>query len=595
MKTFNVKKLFLFIVLIFSVTIASAQNDDLIQLVDSAYSEAMSGRIPEAIRINEDGLALVPADSLELQCEFYSCLLYCYHRLGDYEKALYYGELCLDYDEMQGDPANISVSLGNLAGIYSSAGKHDVAIRYLNRAIDIEEELVRNDPSHTEKSLAVRKAMLGEVLVAKAMTLPEEDRRPLLLQALELTNEAYLIDKKLDRTAQMGMRLSQLGNIYQQLGDDEQARKCNEEALEIARQTNNRATEVITLLQLGRYREAAELAQALGMKRQEMQACSSLAQEAISRGDYEEATRCLERYSELRDIIQTEEAERQLTLWQVRYDTQRKEQQLLMQEQTIRNQRLRLIWLIAIIILTVIAIVLLVMFIRIQINLFKTKNRNYTILTHDLKNPMVAQQQMLRLFYNNYANYSQDEIQSNIGRLLSSSDEQLDLLYNLQQMALLENGKKKISLVRIDLNSIVGDVTANIRSYADLKHVTFTLNMRRCLVMADRDTLRTVVRNILSNAVKFSYDGGTIEIGITDTNDGVYIRDHGIGMTPDRVHELMSAKHAVASQMGTKGEGGTGIGMLLCRELIHRNKGTMKVESEPEKGSTFIITLPKSE
>ena len=590
------RKILIFISFLLITASGKAQTvDELMQLVDSAYSEAMHGRIPEAIRINEDGLALVPADSLELKCEFYSCLLYCYHRLGDYEKALHYGELCLSYDESHGDPANISVSLGNLAGIYSSAGKHDVAIRYLNRAIDIEEDLVRNDPSHTAKSLAVRKAMLGEVLVAKAMTLSQDDRKPLLLQALELTNEAYLIDKQLDRKAQMGMRLSQLGNIYQQLGEDDNARRCNEEALAIARETNNRATEVITLLQLNRYREAADLANTLGMKRQEMQACSSMAQEAKSQGDYEEATRCLERYSELRDIIQTEDSERQLTLWEVRYDTQRKEQQLLMQEQTIRNQRLRLYWLIAIIILTVIAIVLLVMFIRIQINLFKTKNRNYTILTHDLKNPMVAQQQMLRLFYNNYENYSHDEIQANIGRLLSSSDEQLDLLYNLQQMALLENGKKKIVPVRIDLSSIVNDVVANIRSYADLKHVTFTSSVRRCLVMADRDTLRTVVRNILSNAVKFSFDGGTIEIGVTDNNDGLYIRDHGIGMTADRVHELMTAKHAVASQTGTKGEGGTGIGMLLCRELIHRNKGTMKVESELQKGTTFTIILPKSE
>lgn len=589
------RKILIFISFLLITASGKAQTvDELMQLVDSAYAEAMHGRIPEAIRINEVGLTLVPADSLELQCEFYSCLLYCYHRLGDYEKALYYGELCLSYDEAQGDPANISVSLGNLAGIYSSAGKHDVAIRYLNRAIDIEEELVKNDASHTKKSLAVRKAMLGEVLVAKAITLGEEDRRPLLLQALELTNEAYLIDKQLDRKAQMGMRLSQLGNIYQQLGDEDEARRCNEEALAIAHETNNRATEVITLLQLGRYREAADLAKTLGMKRQEMQACSNLAQEAKNKGDYEEATRYLERFSELRDIIQTEDSERQLTMWEVRYETQQKEQQLLMQAQTIKAQRQRLVWLIVITIFTVLVIVLLAMQIRIQLQLAKTKSRNYTILTHDLKNPMVAQQQMLRLFYNNYENYSHDEIQMNIGRLLSSSDEQLDLLYNLQQMALLENGKKKIVPVRIDLSSIVNDVVANIRSYADLKHVSFTLSVRRCLVMADRDTLRTVVRNILSNAVKFSYDGGIVEIGITDDNEGLYVRDHGVGMSDERVHELMTAKHAVTSQTGTKGEGGTGIGMLLCRELVHRNKGIMKVKSEPLKGTTFTVILPKS-
>ena len=261
------RKVLVFIMLMLASGLGRAQSgEELLQLVDSAYAEAMEGHLQEAIRINEDGLALVPPDSVGLQCEFYSCLLFCYHRLGDYEQALRYGELCLSYDEVHGDPSDISASLGNLAGIYSSVGKHDVAISYLNRAIRIEEELVESDPEHSEKSLAIRKAMLGEVLLAKAMTLPEEERKPLFTQALQLTKEAYLIDLKLDRQAQVGMRLSQLGNIYLQMGDEEQARECNRQALEIARQTNNRATETITLLQLGQFEEAAELAHAIGMK-----------------------------------------------------------------------------------------------------------------------------------------------------------------------------------------------------------------------------------------------------------------------------------------------------------------------------------------
>ena len=187
------KNLLSVILLLWTMALSAQTSEELLQLVDSAYAEAMSGRLPEAIRINEKGLALVPSDSVGLQCEFYSCLLYCYHRLGDYEQALHYGELCLSYDEAQGDKSNLSASLGNLAGIYSSAGKHDVAISYLNRAIRIEEELLKEDPEHTEKSLAIRKAMLGETLVAKAQTLPESERPPLLTQALQLTKEAYLI------------------------------------------------------------------------------------------------------------------------------------------------------------------------------------------------------------------------------------------------------------------------------------------------------------------------------------------------------------------------------------------------------------------
>lgn len=574
--------------------VRAQDSDGLLQLVDSAYSVAMRGELQQAVLINEDGLALTPADSTEIKCEFYSCLLYCYHRLGDYEKALYYGELCLNYDESAGDKANISASLGNLAGIYSSVGRHDVAIEYLNRAIDIENELIASDESYSPKSLAIRKAMLGETLVAKALTMPEELRQPLLEQALDLTNEAYLIDLRLERIPQVGMRLSQLGNIYLKLGNDDKARECNLKALEIARQTNNRATEVITLLQLGENREAAERASAIGMKNQELEACRKLAEEAESRGDWEEAVDRMKRVIELREALYNEESQRQLTIWQVRYNTQQQEQQLMMQAQTIKTQRLRLVLLVIITVLAVFAVVVLVLYSRLQKRIFRAKDRNYAILTHDLKNPMLAQQQMLRMFYKNFDDYSHNEIKENLAKILTSSDNQLDLLFNLQQMALLENGKQKISPVRTDLSSIVSEVVANTQSLADLKHVTFVNNVKRSLVMADRGSVRTVLRNLLSNAVKFSYDGGVIEIGNTDNDDGFFVRDYGIGMSAEHKAELLSARHIIVSHTGTKGEGGTGMGLLLCRELVRLNKGTLTIESEPQKGTTITIKLPKS-
>lgn len=575
--------------------IRAQDSDELLQLVDSAYTVAMRGELQQAIRINNDGLALTPADSTELKCEFYSCLLYCYHRLGDYEKALYYGELCLNYDESTGDKANISASLGNLAGIYSSAGRHDVAIEYLNRAIDIENELIAADENHSPKSLAIRKAMLGETLVAKALTLPEDEREPLLQQALDLTNEAYLIDLRLERMPQVGMRLSQLGNIYLKLGNTEKARECNLKALEIARQTNNRATEVITLLQLGNYPEVADLAHAIGMKNQELEACRHLAEEAEDKGDFAEAAEMLNRVIELRESIYNEESQRQLTMWQVRYDTQQKEQQLLVQAQTIKTQRLRLALLIIITVLAVLAIVFLVLYARLQRRILHVKDRNYAILTHDLKNPMLAQQQMVRMFYKNFDDYSRDEIKENLGKLLNNSDNQLDLLYNLQEMSLLENGKHKVSPMRIDLASIVSEVVANMHSFADLKHITFINNVKRSLVMADRNAVRTILRNLLSNAVKFSYDGGVIEIGNTDNDDGFFVRDNGVGMSEERVKELLSTRQYVVPQLDTKKiGGGTGMGLLLCKELIRRNNGKIYIESAPHNGTTITIILPKA-
>lgn len=589
------KKILPVLVLLLMMSGVKAQaSDELLQFVDSAYAEAMAGRLADAVRINEAGLAMVPADSIGLKCEFYSCLLYCYHRLGDYEQALHYGELCLSYDEAQGDKSNLSASLGNLAGIYSSVGKHDVAIDYLNRAIRLEEELMKEDPEHTGTSMAIRKAMLGEVLVAKAMGLPEKEGKDLLAQALQLTKDAYNIDSVQGRQAQMGMRLSQLGNIYKQLGDTEQARECNENALDIARQTGNRSSEVITLLQLDRYEEAAEMAQAIGMKKQEMEACRNLVEEYKMAGRYQEALSMSERAAILGEAMLNEESERQLTMWQVRYDTQQKEQQLQLQEQTIRAQRMRLFWLITVTVLALAAIVFLVLYARLQKRILRVKDRNYAILTHDLKNPMLAQQQMLRMFYKNFENYSREEIQENLGKLLASSDNQLDLLYNLQQMALIENGKQKVSLVRIDLASIVSEVVGNMQSFADLKHITLVNNVKRSLVMADRNAVRTVLRNLLSNAVKYSFEGGTVEIGNTPDGHGFFVRDHGVGMAEERVKELLSARQVVVSQLDTKGNGGTGIGLMLCRELIRLNHGTIDIASVPQNGTTITVTFPST-
>lgn len=582
------------LLLLGAVRVSAQTSDELLQLVDSAYSEAMAGHLPEAIRINEDGLALVPNDSIGLQCEFYSCLLFCYHRLGDYEQALHYGELCLSYDEAQGDKSNLSASLGNLAGIYSSVGKHDVAISYLNRAIHLEEELMEEDPEHTGKSLAIRKAMLGEVLVAKSMGLPETERRELLAQALQLTKDAYKIDSELGRQAQMGMRLSQLGNIYKQIGDDEQAREFNERALQIARETGNPATEVITLMQLGRYEETAQLAQAIGMKKQEMEACRHLVDDYRNAGRFQDALAMSERASALSEAMLNEETERQLALWQVRYDTQQKEQQLLLQEQTIQAQKTHTIWLVALVIVFLLALLLLALYVgqlkrrkRMVEETSQIKDRYYTILSHDLRNPMVAQQQVLQML----CKTTTGEVNDSLKKLLASNGSQLELLGNLQELALLQLGKRKLMPMRLDLAGLINDTVANLKGIGELKDVSITTHVGRMLVSADRETMRVVLRNLLSNAIKFSHQDSTIEVGIV--TNGFFVRDHGIGMSAEHVKKLLApSSNRVLSAMGTSGENGTGIGLPLCLELVKMNNGHLTMESAINEGTTVTITLP---
>lgn len=574
-------------------------REEAFAMVDSAYALAMAGEMQQAIAVNNDGLSVVPEDSMAIRCEFYSCLLYCYHRLGDYQQALFYGEACLAFDEQDGDPANISASLGNLAGIYSSAGQHDVAIRYLERAIDIEESLLASDTTHLPKSLAIRKAMLGEVLLAKSKSreLGAGNQDSLLHKALRLTEEALAIDRSLNRRLQEGMRLAQLGHIYSALSQPAQARQCNTEALLIARETDNKMTEVLCLLQLERYEEAAALAQQLGFRKQEYEACDHLYARAKAAGKNAEALAWLERTRVLYEQLQNEETQRQLTVAQVQYDTFRKERQLAHQQQEIQQKQARLKALLFFSILALLVIALLVglvVLLRHRNTLIAQqaadKKRQYGILSHDLRNPVMAQQQLLQMLYTNYASYKPEEAHKLIGQLLAGSDNQLALLRNLQEIVQLDRQARCFRTAQLDLAAVLRDTVPDVQSAALLKNVTIDMHAERLLVETDREMIRTVLRNLLSNAIKFSQRGSTIEVG-TIAPAAFYVRDHGVGMTREQIRRILTDQKQVESSVGTDGESGTGYGLILCRELLNLCHCKLDIQSVKGEGTTFTIDL----
>ena len=605
-----------FMGLIFSFALAiPAQGQNVVTdptvYVDSAYSLAMQGHLQEAVALNYEALENIPEDSVAMRCEFYSCLLYCYHRLGDYEQALHYGELCLLYDEEHGTKADLSASLGNLAGIYSSVGKQDVAIEYLRRSIDIENALIASDTTHTAVSLAIRKAMLGEVLVAKAKETTshspdgkkdvsselDADAVTMLAEALRLTDEALQIDRQLGRRTQEGIRLAQLANIYDALGQEARAKECNRQALEIARETGNRPSELIILLQDNQLHEAIALAHELGMRKQEYEACDRLYRQAQEAGRSAEALAWLEKARVLHEQLQSEETQRQLTIAQVRYDSFRKEQQLKAQQRAIQEERLRTRVLFVVSLLSLIIVLLLVLLLvllrrrkRMVEESATYKERQYSILTHDLTNPMVAQQQVLRMLYRDFSNYTAQQVRALTGQLLAGSDSQLSLLRNLGEMAQMEQGKRTMQPTRLDLSALIADVIVLMRSTADLKDVTISLKSERMLVTADREALRTILRNILSNAIKFSPKGGVVEVG-TKAPSSFYVHNDGEYLPKEQIDEIMHAKSRIISHVGTNGESGTGVGLLLCRELVALNHGTMQILSAPNEGVTMVIRL----
>ena len=579
------------------MAVSAMTREEVDTRVDSAYNAAMAGQIEQAISINMDGLALVPEDSMSWRCEFYSCLLYCYHRLGDYRQALFYGEECLNYDEQFGEPQDLSASLGNLAGIYSSSGRQDVAEDYLRRAITIEQQLLRTETDYSPKSLAIRQAMLGEVLLSKSDALTDSAKTATLHEALDLTEQALQTDRTLGRRLQEGMRLAQLGHIYEALDQPERAKQFTLEALDIARETGNKMTEVLCLLQLEQYAEAAERAHELGFKKQEFQACDKLYARAKAAGRHAEALEWLERARVLHEALQNEDTQRQLTIAQVAYDTYRKERLLADQQQEIQQKQARLRALLFFVLLALLVIALLVglvILLRKRNTLIARqaadKKRQYGILSHDLRNPVMAQQQLLQMLYTNYEHYAPEEVHTLVGQLLAGSDNQLALLRNLQEIVQLDRQARCFRVDQLDLAAVLRDTVPDVQSAALLKNVTIDLHAERLLVETDREMIRTVLRNLLSNAIKFSPHGSTVEVG-TIAPAAFYVRDHGVGMTRTQIQHILTDQKQIESSVGTDGESGTGYGLVLCRELLALCNGKMDIQSLPGEGTTFTIDL----
>ena len=117
---------------------------------------------------------------------------------------------------------------------------------------------------------------------------------------------------------------------------------------------------------------------------------------------------------------------------------------------------------------------------------------------------------------------------------------------------------------------------------------------RELTINADRDMFRLVVRNLLSNAVKFTNNGGRIIVSVEDNNSYIQasVKDNGVGISQDNIKRLFYT-HTSFTTRGTGNEKGTGLGLILCREIIEKHGGRIWVESEPGKGSVFAFTLPK--
>lgn len=224
-----------------------------------------------------------------------------------------------------------------------------------------------------------------------------------------------------------------------------------------------------------------------------------------------------------------------------------------------------------------------------------TKDKFFSIIAHDLKNPFNGIIGFSELLLSEAKFIDVSEIENYARIINESANQALQLLNNLLQWARTQQGKiafnpRKILLAEI-ANSIMA-VTANAAFKKNIRVVN--LIPPELIISADADMLKTVILNLLTNAIKFTRNDGIVEITMFADEDKiqVMVKDSGIGISKGNIQKLFRID-AGFYMLGTSNEKGTGLGLILCKEFIERHGGKIWVESEEEKGSTFIFTIPQ--
>ena len=228
------------------------------------------------------------------------------------------------------------------------------------------------------------------------------------------------------------------------------------------------------------------------------------------------------------------------------------------------------------------------------IKLNNDKNRFISILGHDLRSPFTALLGLSELLKENITEFHIDEIKNMAGDINKTAQSTFNLLEDLLMWARTQQGKIPFKPQNLSFDSICQDAFEVLKPSADAKNITINYSAADHLnVFADIDMLKTVLRNLVSNAIKFTNSVGAIKITAEQIQSDIIITvsDNGVGISPDNITKLFDVGQVLTTK-GTEDENGTGLGLLLCKEFVEKHGGKIWVESEVGRGSDFKFTLP---
>ncbi len=535
------------------------------------------------------------------------------NQLAQYSEALNCLEEALEINKIEGGNASRASLLNNMGNIHYALKQYHSAIRNYKEAMKLYIEL--DDKS----GISSCHNNLGEVYLGL------DDVRA----ALEsYQTSLQFIDSEFD-SASIAVAYLNIGRAHQSDEAYLKAVSYFEKALKIMVSHKDLSLEAETYLHLAqtvseskKYSEAQEyLNKAISIsKRIDEKAIladsyKTLAEVSEKQSKLKEALKYQKVYVSMKDSITDEQAMINSARMEAVYNLLQKDETISKLEQDniskeedlARMKETRKLYLIISITLFV-SIIFLILLFRLKrktslqlkeknrelAQLNATKDKFFSIIAHDLKSPFSSLMGFAEMLCLHAETKNTKEVIDYAQVIHNSTKRLLGLVENLLQWSRTQIGTTEYKPMQIDVSIHTHNIVSLLRLNAEEKDIVISPKVEKDLVAwADLNLFSTVLRNLISNAIKFSRVGSVIYVIVQKKNDliEVSVSDSGVGIRQENIEKLFSVDTAFSTK-GTFNEKGTGIGLVLCKEFVEINKGSIWVESELEKGSTFTFTLP---
>jgi len=590
-----------------------------------ANGYSRSGQTIIAIDLYENVLAL--SDSVEnemYRVGVLSNLANTHARQGNLDTSLQYYFEALEKSEDAGNDEYIAIISNNLGDKFTIQENYEQAEYYLDRSREISEQI-------DLRSNLVR-VYLNLGILYQATERYEEAKNS-FQQALEMHQEAGSLPGEIQVRYNIGM-------MYVEKNEFELARSYLQESLNQSQKIGFRMGSYYGSNGIGEleyelgnytkavehYTKAAELSETFDSKEPQLQTYEKLYEVYKSAGNQSEALRWLERLNDLTEEIQSSEKDRLTAQFETKFNLRQSEQEreiaeLQREQQSAQLEQQQWIILFAFSGITILLIAgavlirsnqkrkranrLLLKSNRQLKQLNKTvekqkdelerlnniKTKLFAIIAHDLRGPLSSLQSLLYLLREH--ELSEEETNKLITSLEKNMLENSSMMDNLLGWAKSQMNGISVNKRPFDLRHAIESVLEQFTLQAESKGVEFLIELPpESTVCADYDLLKLVLRNLIANAIKFSYAGSRIHIGAEYADDStfrVYVKDHGIGIAKENRSKIFTDDHFTSQ--GTNSEKGSGLGLNLCKEYIENHGESIWFETEEGEGTTFYFTI----